>query len=181
MWLRGAVGLWLHRTGSSRPPRGELAEPYRCEIEGVADKAARLWAELGCPYDCAMALRSGNDEAGLREALRVLDGLGAARAGRITRQKMRRLGIKAIPVGPRSATRANPHGLTSRELQVLELICAGSTNSEIAERLFISDRTVDHHVSAILAKLNAPSRGAAAARAAALGVVSPPAHRTPAG
>jgi DNA-binding CsgD family transcriptional regulator len=126
----------------------------RCEIEGDRDKAVQLWAELDCPYDSALALQSGSDETALREALRVLDGLGAVRAGRITRQKMRRLGIRSVPVGPRSATRANPHGVTSRERQVLELICGGSTNSEIAERLFLSTRTVDHHVSAILTKLN---------------------------
>lgn len=69
--------------------------------------------------------------------------------------------------------------MPSRERQVLGLICGGSTNSEIAERLFISTRTVDHHVSAILAKLNASSRGAAAARVVALSLVSPP--RTPPG
>ncbi len=181
MWQRGAVGLWLHRTGSRRPPRGDVAEPYRCEIEGDRDKAAQLWAELGCPYDSALALQFGSDETALRDALGVLDGLGAARASRITRQKMRRLGIRSVPVGPRSATRANPQGVTARERQVLELICGGSTNSQIAERLFLSTRTVDHHVSAILAKLNAPSRAAAAARAIALGIVSPAAEGTPPG
>ena len=81
---------------------------------------------------------------------------------------MRALGIRSIPAGPRTATRADPAGLTRREHEVLELICAGHTNAEIAAKLFISAKTVDHHVSAVLAKLGTPTREAAAAYAAQL-------------
>ena len=84
---------------------------------------------------------------------------------------MRQLGIRSIPAGPRTATRAHPLGLTRREREVLELICAGHSNAEIAATLVLSTRTVDHHVSAVLAKLGAPSRSAAAAHAARLGLV----------
>ncbi len=84
---------------------------------------------------------------------------------------MRELGIRSIPAGPRAATRAHPLGLTRREREVLDLICAGHTNAEIAERLFISAKTVDHHVSAVLAKLDVPSREIAATQAARLGLV----------
>jgi DNA-binding CsgD family transcriptional regulator len=83
---------------------------------------------------------------------------------------MRLLGIHSVPAGPRTATRAHPLGLTRREHEVLDLICAGLTNAEIAARLFISAKTVDHHVSAVLAKLGAPTRGAAASQAARLGL-----------
>ena len=72
----------------------------------------------------------------------------------------------------RTATRADPLGLTRREREVLELICAGHSNAEIAAKLFLSPKTVDHHVSAVLAKLDAPTRGAAAAYVAQLGLVS---------
>ena len=101
-----------------------------------------------------------------------ITGLGAAAAAQLTRHTMRRLGVRAIPAGPRSATRADALGLTRREREVLGLICAGHSNAEIAAKLFVSARTVDHHVSAVLAKLDAPTRSAAAAHAARLGLVS---------
>ena len=83
---------------------------------------------------------------------------------------MRERGVRSIPAGPRAATRAHPLGLTRREHEVLGLICAGRTNAEIAGQLFISAKTVDHHVSAVLAKLGAPSREVAASEAARLGL-----------
>jgi len=118
-----------------------------------------------------MALLDATDEPALRKALSIFIGLGASASARITRQKMRRLGIHSIPSGPRTATRTHPLGLTQREREVLDLICDGRTNAEIAAQLFISAKTVDHHVSAVLAKLDAPSRNAAASQAARLGLV----------
>lgn len=170
-WDRGAVAVWLRRTGSARPARGDVAEPCRRQIEGDWETAAQLWTELGCPYEAAMALLDATDEAALREALRIFQDLGASATARLTRQKMRRHGIHSIPTGPHTATRAHPLGLTHREREVLDLICDGHTNAEIAAKLFISRKTVDHHVSAVLAKLNAPTRNAAASQAALLGLV----------
>jgi len=171
-WDRGAVAVWLQRTGSSRPPRGEAATPYRRQLDGDWAGAARLWMDLGCPYEAGLALLGSAGEASLREALWIFGDLGASATVRFTRQKMRRLDIRSIPAGPRSATREHPLGLTRREREVLDLICAGHTNAEIAGKLFIAVKTVDHHVSAVLAKLGAPTRGAAATRAADLGLVT---------
>jgi DNA-binding CsgD family transcriptional regulator len=162
LWDRGEIGAWLRRTGSPRPARGELATPYRLVVAGEGEEAARLWTGLGCPYEAALALHDSAGETALRQALKILTGLGAAATAQLTRHKMRALGIRSIPAGPRPATRADPAGLTRREQEVLELICGGHTNGEIAARLFISVKTVDHHVSAVLAKLGTPTREAAA-------------------
>jgi DNA-binding CsgD family transcriptional regulator len=143
---------------------------YRLQAAGDWDAAARLWTGLGCPYEAALALYDAPEEAALREALKIFTDLGASAAAQITRQKMRLLGARSIPTGPRTATRAHPLGLTRREREVLDLICAGHTNAQIAAKLFISTKTVDHHVSAVLAKLDAPTRNAAAAHAARLGL-----------
>ena len=172
-WLGGAVAVWLRRTGSARLPRGELAEPYQHQLSGDWEKAASLWTDLGCRYEAALARLDAAEEGPLREALSAFTELGAAAAARLTRQKLRALGVRSIPAGPRSATRGNPLGLTRREREVLGLICAGKTNAQIAATLFISAKTVDHHVSAVLAKLGAPNRNAAAAQAARLGLPGP--------
>jgi DNA-binding CsgD family transcriptional regulator/tetratricopeptide (TPR) repeat protein len=172
-WERGGVAVWLRRTGSPRPPRGELAGPYRLQMAGDAEGASREWSGLGCPYEAALALHDAGDEASLRQALEIFTSLGAAAAAQLNRHTMRQLGIRSIPAGPRTATRADPLGLTRREREVLGLICAGHSNAEIAAKLFLSERTVDHHVSAVLAKLDAPTRGAAAAHAARLGLSGP--------
>jgi DNA-binding CsgD family transcriptional regulator/tetratricopeptide (TPR) repeat protein len=171
-WDRGAIAAWLQRTGSARPPRGEVAAPYRRQLEGDWARAARLWTDLGCPYQAGLALLESADEALMLEALRIFTGLGASATVRLTRRKMRRLGVRSIPAGPRPATREHPLGLTRREREVLDLVCAGLTNAEIAGKLFISVKTAGHHVSAVLAKLGVPTRGAAAYRAARLGLVA---------
>ena len=171
-WERGAIGVWLSRTGSTRLAKGDLATAYLLQIKGDWQGAAELWTELGCQFDAAMALSDASDERALRDALQGFDDLGAVAAARITRQKMRRLGIKSVPAGPRTTTRAHPRGLTRREREVLDLICAGRTNAQIAERLFISVRTVDHHVSAVLAKLGVQTRNAAASQAARIGLTA---------
>lgn len=131
-------------------------------------RAALAWERPGRPCEAALALQDSAEEQRLREAVKVFTGLGVPAAARITRQTMRQPGIRSIPAGPRIATRAHPLGLTRREQEVLDLICAGHTNAQIAGTLFISAKTVDHPVSAVLAKLEALTREAAASHAARL-------------
>ncbi len=172
MWERGATAVWLRRTGSDRGPRGIVAEAYQCELDADPSAAARLWQDLGSPYEAALALLASREEEALREAVAIFADLGAAATVRVARQTMRALGFRSIPAGPRTATRAHPMGLTRREQEVLDLIVDGHTNAEIAGQLFISAKTVDHHVSAVLAKLGVPSREVAASQAVQLGLVA---------
>ncbi|HET8672902.1 MAG TPA: response regulator transcription factor, partial [Thermoleophilaceae bacterium] len=97
--------------------------------------------------------------------------LGAKPAAAIVTRRLRALGVRGLPHGPRRATRANRAHLTPRELEVLGLLSEGLRNSEIAGRLFLSEKTVDHHVSAILRKLDVRTRGEAGVKAVRLGLV----------
>jgi DNA-binding CsgD family transcriptional regulator/tetratricopeptide (TPR) repeat protein len=153
LWFAGELAYWQWRAGALDEAPAWIAEPYRLQLDGDAAAAAAAWRARGCPYEAARTLADAEDEAALDE----LERLGARPLAADLR---RRLGLR----GPREATRANPAGLTARELEVLELIAAGLQNREIAERLVLSTRTVDHHVSAVLRKLGARTRGEAAAR-----------------
>jgi DNA-binding CsgD family transcriptional regulator len=166
----GPVGDFLRRAGHPAPPAAHHLPPYRALAEGDWRAAARFWAERGCGYDQALALAAGDTPEAAREALQLLTGLGATATAAAVARDLRARGIRGVPRGPRSATLANPAGLTGRQLEVLTLLVQGLRNAEIAERLKLSPRTADHHVSAVLAKLGARSRGEAAAAARRMGL-----------
>ena len=169
-WARGEVGFWMWRIGEiDRPPDG-AAEPFAAHMRGDWRAAADLWRDIGCPYEMAMALADG-DEPAMREAVEILDGLGATPAARFVRNRWRDLGNGTVPRGPTHATRANPAHLTPRQLEVLELLAQGLSNAAIGERLFVSKKTVEHHVSAVFTKLGVESRAAAIVAARRLGII----------
>ena len=169
-WTFGSVAIWLPRLQVPTGLTSGLPEPFAREVAGDWRGAAAAWERLGRPYDAALAWLVSPAEAGLRKALSTFDDLGARAAAAAARRRMRELGVRAIPRGPRPATRAAPAGLTAREQEVLALLADGLSDREISGRLFISERTVHHHVSAVLAKTGVTSRTAAAREAARLGI-----------
>ena len=171
-WLQGEFAFWLWRAGVEQPLQQEIAEPYALQIAGDWRAAAERWKEIGCPYEEAVALSDG-DEAAQRQALAIFEKLGAAPAAEKLRQTLRATGVRGIPRGPRQSTIENPAGLTTRQMEVLSLMSEGCINAQIAERLFISNKTVDHHVSAILAKLDARTRAEAVSIALQSDLIKP--------
>jgi DNA-binding CsgD family transcriptional regulator len=164
-WRVGQLACWLRRVGRLPPgvPPAPACEPARLELSGHSQAAAQAWARRGCVYEQALALLTG-DACAQQQALCLLDALGAAPAASIARRRLRAQGMPHGRVGPKNRTRDDPLGLTPRERQVLHLLGEGSTNREIAARLHRSERTVEHHVSALMAKLGAASRAEAVAR-----------------
>ncbi len=169
-WSLGPLALWMRRSGALDVAPTGLPEPFALELAGDALGAAEIWQRWDAPYEAAMAIASAGDEASLRDALDRLTALGAEATAAVIRRMLRDLGARSVPRGARAATRANPHGLTPRETQVLALVAEGLANSEISKRLFISERTVDHHVSNVLSKVGVGSRTAAAREAERLGI-----------
>ncbi|MBL8045771.1 MAG: AAA family ATPase [Anaerolineales bacterium] len=170
-WFAGELAYWLWRAGESVPTPSWLAQPYALQIHGEWQAAAEAWQTLGCPYEQAMALADG-DAAAQLTALSLFEKLEAQPAAERLREKMLAAGQR-VPRGPRPATRENPFGLTARQLDILALLAEELTNAEIAARLHLSPKTVDHHVSAVLAKLDVPTREAAAEVAHEHGLLSP--------
>jgi DNA-binding CsgD family transcriptional regulator len=172
-WFAGELAFWLRLAGASPPVPAVAAEPHRLLLAGDWRAAADAWGELGFPYQRALTLACGDQDAAMLEALAVLDGLGARQTAQRLRRQLRQRGTLRVPRGPTRATAANPAGLTGRQVEVLGLLAEGLTDAEIAARLSLSTKTVGHHVSALLAKLGVGSRRQAAAAARRLGVAPP--------
>ena len=169
-WLQGEFAFWMWRAGGVIETTEKMAAPYTLQMSGNWPTAAQAWKEIGCPYEQAMVLAEGDDSARL-VALEIFERLGAGPAAERLRQTLRATGVRGIPRGPRPSTKENSAGLTSRQMEVLKLMTNGCPNAEIADRLFISPKTVDHHVSAILAKLDAHTRAEAVSIALQSGLI----------
>ncbi len=171
-WHYSELAYWMKKANiSALAPYAVYTEPYGLDLVGKWKAAAEAWHQLGCPYEESLALIQGSEEDQKR-AVALLDELGARRAYEKIRSKLKSLGMKNIPRGPRASTRSNPANLTERQINVLELLALGLTNSQIADKLFISSKTVDHHISAILLKLDVSSRARAVIEARRLGILS---------
>lgn len=170
VWARDELQLCLARLGLEAPRTAETTTAFSLQLAGEHAAAAAEWRSLGCPFELAWALADSGEESAMREALDILQRLGAAPLAARVRRRLRADGATAVPLGSRAAT--HPSGLTGRQLAVLELLAAGLTDRQIAERLFLSTKTVGHHVSAILATLGVAGRTAAARLAVERGWVT---------
>jgi DNA-binding CsgD family transcriptional regulator/sugar phosphate isomerase/epimerase len=184
-WLRHLAGLPPPATTEPAPhapaPHARATEapateatgasgPYALQLAGDVRAAAARWTALGCAYDAALALAGSDDEDDLQVALREFQRLGARPAAAVVARTLRGRGARGLPRGPQPGTRANPAGLTARESEVLALLGSGASNADIAAGLFLSERTVHHHVAAILRKLGVGSRARAVSEAARRGL-----------
>lgn len=168
-WQLGEIAYWLWRAEGLNEAPDRIAEPYRLMIVGDWQAAAARWEQLGSVYQQALALADG-DEPAQREALAIFEQLGARPAAERVRRRLREQGVRRVARGPRPTTRANPYGLTNRQLEIARLLAEGLRNAEIAVRLSTSAKTVDHHVSAVLGKLGVRSRAEAIALAHQIGI-----------
>lgn len=163
-WNLGERAVWARRYGMDAAPgrQNDLPEPFRRELDGDFAGAAAAWEALAMPYAAALVRLQSDEPEALSAAVRELDGMGALGASAWGRRRAAELGFsRALPRprrGAYTAARDHPLGLTKREQDVLALIVKGYSNKEISEALIRSPRTVEHHVSSVLAKLNAPNR-----------------------
>lgn len=167
----GQLAGWARVAGVDTGIRNLAPAPHAAMRVGDWAGAAAAFGAAGWPYDRALFLSLLDDRGALTAALETARQLGAPPlAARVTR-RMRELGM-AVPHGRRDSTRAHPAGLTERQVEVLRLVAEGLSNAEIADRLVVSPRTAEHHVAAVLTKLDSPTRRAAVRRAAGLGLLS---------
>ncbi|HTE47086.1 MAG TPA: AAA family ATPase [Gemmatimonadaceae bacterium] len=169
-WEVGQLALSLWRANRLPEIRNALPAAVERQIAGDWRAAADEWERLGSPLQQAAALADADDAGSLHEALAVLTRLGSEAGCALVRRRMRSLRIRGIPRGARPSTRSNPARLTTRQLEILALVCEGRRDAEIAAHCFLSTKTVGHHVSAILGKLGVRSRGEASAAARAIGI-----------
>jgi DNA-binding CsgD family transcriptional regulator len=160
-WRIGTLAVWQQRCGGAvaLPAWPRLPPEYALELEGRNTEAAAAWLARGCPYDAALALFGADDAA----ATAALERLGAVGTLRALERERRRRGAAPLQRGRGRATRSDPLGLTPRERVVLQALALGLPNKAIAAQLARSERTVEHHVAALLAKLGVSSRAEAAA------------------
>ncbi|MEP6651306.1 MAG: LuxR C-terminal-related transcriptional regulator [Lapillicoccus sp.] len=160
-WELAELDSWRRTAGSDVPARAENPEPFARMADTDWLGAAAAWERLGCPWWRGLCLSRAESVDDAREGTELLAAQGAVETRAALLRDRRRAGL-VIPRGPRQQTRENPAGLTARELEVLALLAEGLTNAQLADRLFLSEKTVDHHVSSVLRKLGEPNRAAAA-------------------
>ncbi|MBX2848199.1 MAG: AAA family ATPase [Acidiferrobacterales bacterium] len=166
-WQSGELAAWIRHFNFdfNWSPKLELPEPFQLELKGDYLNASEKWISMGLPYNAAIALmqvKRQDASVAFPKAYKMLESLRAKATLSKLKAKAKHFGILSkLPRarrGPYAATRHHPMGLTGKEQEVLKFMVAGASNQEIAESLSRSQRTVENHVSSILAKLNVANR-----------------------
>jgi len=165
-WFYNEVKFWLEMTGREEWI-GEEVTPSKTDTSDSLSELNHREEDL---YLYALQLSRGDDDQ-QKQALSLLIELGADAAVAKIEGRLRERGITQIPRGPRNSTRENAAGLTRRQMEVLSLLATGMQNKESADQLFLSAKTIDHHISDILSKLDVNTRSKAVARAVELGLL----------
>jgi DNA-binding CsgD family transcriptional regulator len=171
-WFRTMVAGWVRLLGGPELSIDPGPGPWELVVAGEWADAAALWRSRNQPYHEALTRLRLDDVQHVQEAHRLLVELDARPVAARAARRLRELNVEPRPGrGYARTTRANPAGLTAREVDVLRLVAEGLRNAEVADRLVLSPRTIDHHVSSVLRKLGVQSRSAAGRAAHALGLV----------
>ncbi len=170
-WPYSHLTYWKHKAGLPFSREVDYNGPLNLEIHERWEEAANAWMELGAKYEHAIALFK-LDEPNQKRAIQILTDLNFNATAEFFKKKLRSDGVRNIPRRPHETTRSNPAQLTNRQVEILKMLKLGHQNKEIAEKLFISQKTVDAHVSAIFEKLVVNSRAKAVIEAERLGILS---------
>ena len=170
-WRTGWLHHWLWRLGAA-PPDPSAAPPFGALMAGDVEESVAGATRVGRPFDVALALVAG-DPGQRRLAVDGLEDLGATATVDRLRADLRRAGV-TVPRGRDRRTRAHPARLTPRQQEVLVLLDRGLTNAEVADELFLSPKTVEHHVAGLLGRLDATDRTTAVRHARDLGLLPHP-------
>jgi DNA-binding CsgD family transcriptional regulator/tetratricopeptide (TPR) repeat protein len=139
------------------PTSAALLATQAAELLGEERRidAGRALLVAGLAYGEAGEREAGRER--LRAAAEIFAACGARNLHAQTLREQRRLGVR-VAASSRTAGAGGPHGLSPRELEIAELVVQGHTNQQIAEKLFLSVRTVETHLSRVFAKLGVTSR-----------------------
>lgn len=171
-WELGELSWWLAVAGIRRDTLIPVARPFALMLDGAWLAAADEWQRLGCPLWTALALSASPGLTAARREVDIVDTLGAVAVRQAMLAERHSRGLP-VPRGPRPASSTNPSQLTAREMEVLGLLIDGLSNAQIAARMFLSGKTLGHHVSAVLRKLGEPTRSRAVAAALGRGIIAP--------
>lgn len=168
-WSRTEYAFWAHLLGKELPKpkakakaKAESPTAFSKAILGDYAASGLEFARLGADYLANLSFALSGNPQTVSAGLSALHNQGAKAAVSKLTELLEERGISrtdiTLPRGPYRAARENPFGLTAKEMTVLEYLAEGHSNARIADEMSRSQRTIEHHVSSILQKLDAENR-----------------------